>query len=49
MPQTTIDQESHLVKKGDTWIIIVKKKYHGKIKPFLNQKLDIEITLTTKN
>lgn len=49
MSQTTFDQECHLSKKNDTWIIIIKKKNHSKIKPFLDKKIDVEITLTTKS
>lgn len=49
MPQTTFDQECHLSKKNDTWIIIIKKKNHPKIRQFLNKKIDVEITLITKS
>lgn len=50
MPSVKIEQEGSIVKKADTWIIIIQKPNHSKLKPFVGRKnLLIEIGLKTQD
>lgn len=49
MTEKTFEQDGHLVEKGDTWIIIIKKKNRAFLPPYLNKKIDMKITLKTKD
>ena len=49
MATKTFEQDGNLIAHGDTYVIRIKKKHVTEsLKQFTNRKLEMEITLKTK-